>query len=187
MKGGYRPGGGRPKGALDKKPRKKYPISRAKLDLEAAQLLESQRIAQVEADQAAQVEQIHSLLTIGQQAKRKFVHDYLFRVANKDGQQKPLSVTEMRHMNQLNAELEEAAEKLKSPSTPELSSLEAGAYLYRVWNDPTIDLSLRIRAAEIVIRIDGEKKGKKDLEMEKAVEALKGKFAAGRSPLALVK
>ena len=181
-KGGYRVGGGRPKGAKDSKPRKKYPLSRAKVEREAAQLLESQRIAQVEADQAEQVAQIHNLLTIGQKAKLKFYQEFLIRAANKDGNQKPLSILEMKHMEKLGEEL-----KGPLPPTIKANNLEAGEYLYQVWNDPNIDLSLRIRAAEIVFRVDGEKKGKKEEAEDRANEASKGKFSAGRAPLTLVR
>ena len=191
MKGGYRPGSGRPKGSLDKKPRTvKFPAQEAKAKAElAATLLRDHELAiQIEAERIAQAEQIHNLLTIGQKAKLKFYQEFLIRAANKDSKQKPLSIQEMRHMEKLGVELAEITEKLVPLVAPtSANNLEAGEYLYQVWNDPNIDLSLRIRAAEIVFRVDGDKKGKKEEAEEKVAEASKGKFSSGRAPLSLVK
>ena len=64
--------------------------------------------------------------------------------------------------------------------------LEAQEYLRAVWNDPGVETSLRIRAAEIVLR-SGPAMGKKDELNERARTAGAGRFGAGRAPLALIK
>ncbi len=185
MKGGYRPGSGRPYGAKDSKPRKMTTAALKKTEMESARIKDEQWAAQVEAEQNEQAEQIKQLLTIGQKARLKFYQEFLIRAANKDKKQKPLSVIEMRMMEKIGEELAEATKKEKEEITT--NNLEAGEYLYQVWNDPNIDLNLRIRAAEIVFRVVGEKKGKKGEAGEKAKSAGAGKFKMGRSPLAVVK
>ena len=69
------------------------------------------------------------------------------------------------------------------PKLPaESGNLEADEYLRTVWNDPNIEPALRIRAAEIICKGDGEKKGKKDAKMDRAEKAGKGRFAASAPP-----
>lgn len=89
--------------------------------------------------------------------------------------------TESAAIKKLAVEIDEAAEKV------EIGDLEAGEFLRSVWNDPRIKYDLRIRAAEVVLRTEGAKKGKKDEREEKAKNAGGGKFAAGAPPLRAVK
>ena len=158
--GGARPGAGRKKGQKDKKPR-----------------------AGTEA--RAEYEKIQAMLAMEIKAKAKFYQEYLVRVANKDGKQKPLSLAEKRQMSQLAAELAVDTGERKPDARPE--DLEAGEYLRKVWNDPTIDHSLRIRAAEVIIKGSEGVKGKKGEQADKAAKAGAGKFAPNKAPLALVK
>lgn len=74
----------------------------------------------------------------------------------------------------------------KKPDTGSVD-LEAGEFLRQVWNDPNVEISLRIRAAEIAFRVLSEKQGKKSVAAERAKIAGKGRFAAGRPPLSIVK
>jgi len=67
-----------------------------------------------------------------------------------------------------------------------LEDLEADEYLRKVWNDPGVETSLRIRAAEIVVR-SGPSMGKKDELNERAKTAGAGRFGAGRAPLVSIK
>ena len=161
--GGYRPGAGRKKGQKDTKPRK------------GSRRAEAELAAQEEADK------IRAMLSYGTRAKAKIYQDYLQRVS----QGGTLSVAEKRHMDKLGAELE--AEIGEPQPTADKLDLEAYDYLRTVWNDPDMDPSLRIRAAEIVFRGTDAPKGKKDEKAERAKAAGQGKFAAGRPPLAVVK
>jgi hypothetical protein len=159
--GGYRANAGRKKGQKDRKPRK---------------LTEEQQ----------ETEQIKQLLSLGVKAKAKFYQEFLIRVANKDGKQKPLSIVEKRMMNALDEDLK--ANITDGNSQVEFSDYEATEFLRVVWNDPKIDMALRIRAAEIIVRGAAEKPGgKKDDKKDRAEEAGRGKFAPSKPPLALVK
>ena len=159
-KGGYRPGAGRKKGQKDTKPRKG---------------------TEAEAEAAA----IKSMLAMGVKAKARFYQEYLVRVANQDKKQKPLSVAEKRLMEKIGVEL--AAAMMEGKPEADKTDLEAGEFLRQVWNDPGVEISLRIRAAEIAFRSIAEKSGKKDEKNEAARRAGQGKFQAGRPPLAVVK
>jgi hypothetical protein len=164
MKGGYRPGAGRKRGSKDKKPRK------------------GSRRAEAQAEPTEQ-EKIRAMLSFGTRAKAKIYQDYLQRI----GQGGTLSVAEKRHMDKLGAELEAEIKGDKPQPDVGKLDLEAYDYLRQVWNDPGMDPSLRIRAAEIVFKGAEEKKGKKDEKNEAARRAGQGKFQAGRPPLAVVK
>jgi len=65
--------------------------------------------------------------------------------------------------------------------------LEAHDYLRQVWNDPNIEPALRIRAAEIVFRVLGVKKGKKEAASERAKVAGEGRFRSSLPPIKRVK
>ena len=54
-------------------------------------------------------------------------------------------------------------------------------------NDPSVEMALRIRAAEVLRKDDSEKKGKKEQREERAKAACSGKYAAGAPPLTRVK
>ena len=163
MRGGYRPGSGRPHGAKDSKPRKgnkKTKVSNEK-------------------------EQIQALLTLGMKAKAKTYQDFLFRISKNE----TLTTAEKQLMVKIGAELEAEMKETSKPDIENLDPQDKDAYdfLRGVWNDPTVEISLRIRAAEIVFRGGDGKRGKKNEKSERAKKAGAGKFAAGRPPLALVK
>lgn len=165
MRGGYRPGAGRKRGQKDTKPRKGT-------------------------EAQAEAEQIRQLLSLGIKAKAKFYQEFLVRVANKNGNQKSLSTVEKRMMDKL---AEDLTEKLEDGSAGRLipESLDPLSYMLKVMNDPNEPKERRDRmavsAAPYVHPRKGEGEGKKEGKEERAREAAKGKFKAGRAPLALVK
>lgn len=162
--GGARPGAGRKKGSKDTKPRKGTVAK-------------------------AEDEKLKAMIALAKKAKEKIHREFLIRIANNDGKQAPLSLAEKKEFLRLSAEMEaeakpaEIADKLDKVS----GGLEAGEFLRQVWNDSSVEISLRIRAAEIAFRVAAEKVGKKDEKNEAARRAGQGKFAAGRPPLAVVK
>lgn len=158
-RGGYRPGTGRPKGAKDRVPRKS-----TKTDATAK-------------DKAT----IKQLLALGTKAKAKMYQEFLQRIGKGD----TLSLAEKRLMAKLGAEIE-AEIKPVVPQDTDPKDIEAADFLRSVWNDPKVEIALRIRAAEIVFKGDGEKKGKKDEKADRAAKAGAGKFAASAPPLRVV-
>jgi hypothetical protein len=157
-KGGYRPGAGRPKGIKETKPRR--------------------RKGGLPPPEPTEAEKIEKMLSYGTRAKAKLYQDYLQRI----GQGGALSVTEKKHMDKLGAELEA---EIKGDEPPDVNKLDLEAYDYlrQVWNDPSIEVSLRIRAAEIVFKGAEEKRGKKDEKADRAKAAGSGKFAASKPPM----
>jgi hypothetical protein len=160
MKGGARPGAGRKKGQTDKKPR-------------------------VGTEKRAEYDQIQKMLAMGIKAKARFYQEFLIRIANRDGNQKPLSLAEKKLMAQLAVDLAEETGEGKPEAA--LDDLDAADYLRKVWNDPKIDTALRIRAAEVALKGTEGPKGKKDDKADRAKQAGAGKFAPSKPPLALVK
>ena len=161
--GGYRVGAGRKKGAKDKKPRKG---SKPKTDPATP----------------TEKDKIREMLAFSIKAKAKMYQEYLVKVSHGES----LSVTEKKMMDKLGTEL--AAEVTDETAKPIIKpeDLEADEYLRAVWNDPGIETSLRIRAAEIIVR-SGPAMGKKDELNERARTAGAGRFGAGRAPLTLMK
>lgn len=131
--------------------------------------------------QKEEAEKIKAMLAMGIKAKARFYQEYLIRVSKGES----LSLSEKRLMDQIGVEL--AAETVEGKPDTGRTDLEAGEFLRRVWNDPGVEISLRIRAAEIAFRVISEKLGKKDEKAEKARQAGAGKFQAGRAPLSVVK
>lgn len=126
-----------------------------------------------------EAENIKKMLTLRIKAKAKIYQDFLVRVKNGD----KLSIAEKRLMDKLGNELEaETKEKKTESGGPDL---EAGEFLRKVWNDPNVDMSLRIKAAEVAHK--ESPKGKKDERADRAKQASQGKFAAGKAPVRLVK
>jgi hypothetical protein len=162
-RGGYRPGTGRPKGAKDKKPRK-------------GSNKEKKAPAKTERDQIKQI------LALGHKAKARMYQEFLLRISKNEN----LSITEKKLMDKIGADLESEIKESEKPDMDKVDS-DASDFLRSVWNDPEIEIALRIRAAEIIFRNDGEKKGKKNEKSDKAKQAGAGKFAAGRPPITLVK
>lgn len=67
------------------------------------------------------------------------------------------------------------------------TDIDAVDFLRTVWNDPNIEMSQRIRAAEIVHK-GGGPKGKKSEREEKAkIAGSSGKFTASPPPLRVIK
>jgi len=164
-RGGYH-GGGRPKGSKDKAPRKG-------------------------SSEQVEAKKVKELLATGVEAKKKIFHEFLIRVANVNKKQIPLSITEKKMMNQLSVELAEELSDKSIPALPEvLEELAPLQHMLRIMNDPKEDPVVRrqmaIAAAPYIHPRAGES-GKKEIKEDKASTASKGKFAAGRSPLALVK
>jgi hypothetical protein len=160
MKGGARPGAGRKKGQTDRKPR-------------------------AGTEKRAEYEQIQKMLAMGVKAKARFYQEFLIRVANQDKKQKPLSLAEKKLMAQLAVELAEQTGEGKPEAPTDI--LGAEEFLKKVWNDPTVDMALRIRAAEVVHRDEKGPKGKKDEKADKAKAAGGGKYAPAPAPLRVVK
>ena len=159
-RGGARPNAGRKKGQKDVKPRKGSPGE----------------------DEAKKIKQMLSMAT---KAKARFYQEFLIRVANKDDKQKPLSIAEKRLMEKLGEELQALTGEQKTQTGTE--DLEAGEFLRKVWNDPGVDMALRIRAAEVAHKEAGGPKGKKDEKADRAARAGEGRFSAGKPPIVLVK
>lgn len=156
--GGYRPGAGRPKGKKDQKPRKR-----------------KERKAPLNGNK----EKIRELLKAGAIAKAKLYQEFLQRVAA--GEQ--LTLPEKKLMAKLEADLSaDVGEKEKAPEVPQVTDLDSPEFLRKVWNDPKVDMALRIRAAEVVIKGETEKKGKKEEKADRAKAAGSGRFAPARPP-----
>lgn len=164
MKGGARIGAGRPKGRKDTKPRKGT-------------------------EAKAEDEKLKAMIALAKKAKEKIHREFLIRIANNDGKQVPLSLAEKKEFLRLSDEMEaeakpaEIADKLDKVS----GGLEAGEFLRQVWNDAGVEISLRIRAAEIAFRVAAEKVGKKDEKNEAAKRAGAGRFASMADRLKVVK
>ena len=164
-KGGFRPGGGRPKGVKDSKPRKGTPAQ-------------------------AEAEKIRQMLALGMQAKKKFYHEFLVRVANQDKKQIPLSIAEKNLMNKLAIEL--AAELNEGEPRGESEGLQPLEYMLRVMNDPREDAAVRRQMAAAAAPYCHPRKGeagtgKKDEQADRAKTAGNGRFAPSKPPLSLVK
>jgi hypothetical protein len=162
-KGGYRPGGGRPKGIVETRPqRRKKPRG--------------------DNDQV----KIREILSVGIKAKARMYQDLLQRV----GRNESLTITEKRMFLKLGEELTAAVGE-KPPETVTDGKTETPLeFLLRVMNDPNEPRERRDRAAIAACPYVHPRRGeggKKDDQKEKAARASSGKFAAGRLPLKLVK
>jgi len=159
-KGGYRAGAGRKKGTKNKKPRKGSAAS-------------------------IETEQIKGLLSVGRKAKARFYQEYLIRVANTDGKQAPLSISEKKLMVNLGEELAaEIGEKAPGGVAEDLTPLELMLRGMRDPNEPKeTRYRLAIAAAPFVHPRKGEGQGKKDEKNERAKAAGSGKFRASAPPM----
>ena len=167
--GGYRPNAGRKKGSLDKKPRKKVTT-----------VENGERII------------IKEMLKLGTTVKAKFYQEYLLRINRGE----TLTTTEKKMMAQLGQELEADINEGEFPV-----DVAAGAaalnitpldYMLKVMNDPKAPIDTRCRMAGMAAPYCHLRKGyegddKKKQAVDRAAVASKGKFAAGRTPIALVK
>lgn len=156
-RGGYRPGAGRKKGSKSK-----------------GKIFDS--------DESARIKE---MLSHGLKAKAKIYSDYLGRV--RAGEK--VSVTEKRLMDKIEAELTAEVSGITGGKSEGLLPLE---YMLKIMNDPNEDKELRARMATAAApylhaRKGEDGTGKKDEKAERAKEAGKGKFAAGRSPITRIK
>ncbi len=62
-----------------------------------------------------------------------------------------------------------------------VTDTDAPDFLRQVWNDPNVEMALRIRAAEIVVR-SVPKMGKKETKADRANAVGSGKFAPSAPP-----
>jgi len=159
-RGGYRVGGGRPKGIVETRPRRrKKPAG--------------------DSDQA----KIRQTLSVGIKAKAKLYQEFLRRI----GRNENLTLTEKKLMLKLGDEL--AAEIGEKPpeSVETGEKLKPLAFMLRVMNDATEPRDRRdrmaIAAAPYVHPRKGEVgTGKKEDKMDRARTAGAGKFRASPSP-----
>jgi hypothetical protein len=180
MRGGYRPGSGPEKGTKyrPRKGKESKPLGKPKATRKPK--IPPAPSPPVDPD----AEKIRQMLKMRTKATQRLFGDFMNRVARGE----KLTVAEINKMEKLGAELEEENGE-KAPAAPapgDPLDLEAAEYLRKVWNDPTIDHSLRIRAAEIIAK-GPEKLGKKEEKSDRAKAAGAGKFAAGRPPISVVK
>jgi hypothetical protein len=153
--GGYRPGAGRKVGAKDSKPRK---VAKRK-------------------PAPTEQEKIRQMLSFGTRAKAKMYQEFLQRIS----QGGTLTTAEKKLMDKIGTELE-AEVKVEVPERCDPKDLEASEFLRQTWKDPNVEISLRIRAAEIAFRGSDEKRGKKDERADRAKAAGAGKFAPSAPP-----
>jgi hypothetical protein len=156
-KGGYRAGAGRPKGTKETKPRR------------------NKVVRQIDD------ENIKRMLALGLEAKTTLYQEFIDRV--KKGE--TLSIVEKRMMEGIGKALVDELDANRMKAEPE--NLGADEFLKGVWNNPMVDISLRIRAAEVVFRSTADTKGKKEIKEDRAKSAGLGKFSPGRAPLIMVK
>lgn len=138
------------------------------------------------AETSEETQQIRDMLALKTKAKAKLFNDLLGKI--KSGGK--VTISEKKLMDVLAVELAAEVNGDKKPENPD--HLEPLDYMLAVMNDATADKDRRDRMAIAAApfrhaRIAEGKKGKKDEDADKANKAGKGKFAAGRPPLALVK
>lgn len=188
MRGGYRPGAGRPKGSKDKKPRKRKIT--AKKPKKTRKSAKKQETSQPKSDTQ---DRIKKLVEHGLNAKAKMYSDLLNKLA-RFSKQEPgatdLTIAEKRLMVKLGEELSKTADQKNIPDdikndakAENLSPLE---YMLKVINDPQADLErkdkLAIAAAPFFHDKPG-RKGKKEEREDRAKKAGAGKFSPGRAPM----
>lgn len=159
--GGYRAGGGRPRGSKDTKPRKGT-------------------------EAQAEAEKIKQMLALGTKAKAKFYQEFLIRVSKNE----KLTLAEKNMMDKLAVELASELDGERPAADAEkLDPLTYMLRVMNDPNetDKTRRDRLAIAAAPYIHPKAGENEGKKDAKAERAREAGKGRFAPSKAPLALVK
>lgn len=163
MRGGYRPGSGRKKGSKDKTPR--GTPDRDYSNPEAAKR--------------------KAILALGDKAKLRFYQEYMQRVAKGD----KLTIAEMKHLDKLKTDLEEAEEKPVTPYTGE--GVDPLPYMLSVMNDTKADQETRLRAASLAAPYihprKGEGLGKKEEKGERAKTAGAGQYSSMANRLKVVK
>lgn len=126
-------------------------------------------------------ETLKRMLALGMEAKTILYQEFIDRVKKGD----KLSIVEKKMMEGLGSSLVEELDANRAKAEPE--NLDADEFLKGVWNNPAVDISLRIRAAEVVFRSTADTKGKKEIKDDKAKSVGQGKFSSGRAPLTMVK
>ena len=127
--GGYRPGGGRPKGAKDSKPRKPRKTTRK---------------ARPPKPTDEEREKIRKMMTFDLKAKAAMYQDFLVKIS-KGGK---LTLAEKRVMLKLSAELAGEGNPEKPTAKPEgAERKDPLGYLLDIMNDPEEDAERRFRAA----------------------------------------
>lgn len=166
MRGGYRSGGGRPKGSRDKKPRKR-PDGGA-----PAKPGWKNQVPLVEDSKARIKKLLEAALTVKAKA--------FYNLVDKMAKGEALSAVEIKNLTILERELFEAVGDAQSEEcSPE-------DFLIRVVQGEKATQE-QIRAAEVLLRKKSGWMGKKEQREERAKKAQEGKFAAGPAPLQRVK
>ena len=169
--GGYRPGGGRPRGSKDSKPRK--PRKTARKAKKAPKPNDEER------------EKIRKMMSFDLKAKAAMYQDFLVKIS----QGKKLTLEEKKVMNKLSAAMEGRATG-KAPTATD-GKRDPLTYLLDTMNDESLEPDVRFRAAvaaaPFVHPRAGEDKGKKKEKSDRAEVAGRGKFAAGAPPIRVVK
>lgn len=164
-KGGYRPGGGRPKGIVETRPRRR-------------------KKPRGDSDQV----KIREILSLTIKAKARLYQEFLLRV----GRGEELTLAEKRIFLKLGEELAAAVGEKSPAAVTDGEAVTPLEFMLRVMNDPNEPGERRdrcaIAAAPYVHSRKGEAgSGKKETAAEKARLAASGKFAAGRPPLKVIK
>jgi phage terminase small subunit len=131
-----------------------------------------------ETPKQAEARKIREIIAAGQDVKENIFKEYLSRVDK--GEQ--LSSAEKLLMDRLSNDLAENSEK-------EVQNFDPLAYMLRVMNDPAETTERRDRmavSAAPYIHPRASELGKKEETEKRAKNVLKGRFASGRPPLALV-
>jgi hypothetical protein len=137
------------------------------------------------AEISEETQQIRDMLALKTKAKAKLFNDLLAKI--KSGGK--VTISEKKLMDVLAVELAAEVNGDKPLENPE--RLEPLDYMLGVMNDSTADKDRRdrmaIASAPFVHPRIAEGKGKKQEKDEKAAAAAKGRFSAGKPPIALVK
>ena len=164
-RGGWRPGGGRPPGIKETRPRRrKSPV--------------------VDSDATT----IRQMLSMGTRAKAKVYQEFIRRI----GRDEILTLAEKRHFFKLGEELAAEVGEEKLPegvvAAADAEGLDPLAYMLKIMNDPKMPVDRRdwmaIAAAPFCHPRRGEAgTGKKDATADRAAKAGKGKFKASAPPV----
>ena len=169
--GGYRPGGGRPRGSKDSKPRKPRKTARRRAK-KAPKPTDEER------------EKIRKMMSFDLKAKAAMYQDFLVKIS-KGGK---LTLAEKKVMVKIGAELAGEGSAEKPAGKPgEAERKDPLGYLLDIMNDSQADPELRFRAAATAAPFvhpkAGEAKGKKDLKEQAAKAAGGGRFAPNKPPI----
>jgi len=162
MKGGYRPGAGRPRGVRETKPRKR------RLSSDGTKIKE--------------------LLSLEVKAKARLYKELLTRIEKGD----VLTISEKKTFLKLGNELEAATREKPPASIEIPEQLDPLGFMLKVMRDPNEPKERRDRMAIAAAPFCHARKGEagtglKDEKQKKARIAGAGRFAAGSPPLKVVK